>query len=456
MSDRTTKNIAIIGTGLSAMSSIEALKNNKDYKITVFESGGKYKNKIQNKKNDFKSSFKYNSSLFKSSKEKFLKNYNIKEKNFFLTNVNCYGGLSNFWGGGIEIPNKSFLIKNKLPVGLLKNIPYIKKIFRIEATSSNKIKKLRKSSSYKNIDNLEEKNFKINNIDISLGGNKTLNTKLFFDNLVKNKKINLYLNHHVEKIIKKNDKYYLSIKNINKKISKRFDIIILCAGTVGSTLMILKYLNLQNLKVRFANNPMMQLCFYKPNLYLNKNDNVKFSHPLKNFHQKIGVFENKGSLIPLKFFENYHLGYSNNNFLINFIKKGIIAGNVFFDSRLTKNFISIKKDKPIISFDNNIKKIGILNKTKIKIKNVFNKINFFSVPIMNFKTYVAGSDSHYTSSLMNLNINKRKIIKKNCELKNNKNFFILDGSVVPEGTFYPSFLIALNAYYYAKKIVGKN
>ena len=137
------------------------------------------------------------------------------------------------------------------------------------------------------------------------------------------------------------------------------------------------------------------------------------------------------------------------------MKKGVIAGNVFFDSKLTKNFISLKENNPIISFTNNLKKNDIFKKTKIKIKNAFNKIKFLPVPIMNFKIYATGSDSHYTSSLFNLYVDKKKILTKNCELKGNKNFFILDGSVIPRGTFYPSFLIALNAYYYAKKIVGK-
>ena len=458
MFNKKIRNIAIIGTGISAMSSIEALKDNKNLKITVFESGGDNKQKIKTKKNNFKSSFKYNSSLFKLSKQKFLKNYNIKEKNYFLSNVNCYGGLSNFWGGGIEIPDKKFLIKNKLPLNLLKNISVVKKLFNLENALSKKIVELRKSLFYKNIDNLKEKNFKIDNINISLDGKKTLNTKYFFDYLLKNKRIKLELNHHIERITKKNNKYSLYIKKHNEKklLKRNYDLIILCSGTVATTIIVLRYLNFQNLKVRFYNNPIMQLCFFKPKLYLKKNININFSHPLKNFHQKIGSFENKGSLIPLNFFENDHLGYSNNNLLINFMKKGIIAGNIFFDSKLTKNFISLKEDNPIISFTNDISKNDIFNKTKIKIKNVFNKINFFSVPIMNFKTYVTGSDSHYTSSLFNLYVDKKKIITKNCELKGNKNFFILDGSVIPKGTFYPSFLIALNAYYYAKKIAGKN
>ena len=458
MFNNKIKDIAIIGTGISAMSSIEALKDNKNFNITVFESGGNNKKKITTQKNNFNSSFKYNSSLFKLSKEKFLRNYNIEEKNYFLSNVNCYGGLSNFWGGGVEIPDKQFLVKNNLSLNLLKYIPVIKKLFNLESTSIKKIKDLRKSLSYKNIDNLEEKNFKINNIDISLDGKNALNTKRIFNNLSKDKRIKLKLNHHIEKITKNDNKYSLYIKKNNKKIllKEKFDLIVLCTGTIATTIIILKYLNIENLKVRFYNNPIMQLCFFRPKLYFIKIKNIRFSHPLKNFHQKIQSYENKGSLIPLNFFENYYLGYSNNNPFINFMKKGIIAGNIFFDSHLTKNFISLKKNKPIISFTNNIKKNNIFLNTKTKIKKIFNKINFLPVPFMNFKTYITGSDSHYTSSLFNLCVNKKKILTKNCELKGSKNFFILDGSVIPKGTFYPSFLIALNAYYYARKIGSKN
>ena len=54
----------------------------------------------------------------------------------------------------------------------------------------------------------------------------------------------------------------------------------------------------------------MQICYYNPRLYFQKADEFTFSHPLKNFHQKIKLYENKGSLIPLKFFSNYYLGYS--------------------------------------------------------------------------------------------------------------------------------------------------
>ena len=61
------------------------------------------------------------------SKKKFLNNYKIKETNFFLPNVNCLGGLSNFWGGGIEIPNKNreiYIAKYNLPTRIMKSTEF--------------------------------------------------------------------------------------------------------------------------------------------------------------------------------------------------------------------------------------------------------------------------------------------------------------------------------------------
>ncbi len=446
------KNIAIVGTGLAAMSVIEALKKDKRVDITIFESGNLNKTKKNKERFNFKKSFKYSSEEFKSAKKKFLNNYKIKEKNFFLPNVNCIGGLSNFWGGGIEIPNKKFLSERKLPLKLLKEVSKVKKLFNFD---NKVIKNLRKHYYYKIIDKLKNKSFKIDNLNISLKGNKSFSTKNYFLNISKKKNINLLFNHHIETISKKKNLYTLQVKsNKNiKYIDKKFDIIILCSGTVASTLIVAKFLDLQNLKIRFYNNPMMQICFYNPNLYFKKINDVTFSHPLKNFHQKIRSFENKGSLIPLKFFANYHLGYSNKNIFMNFLKKGMIVGNIFFDSRLTKNYIKFSHKKNNIHFSNNINKFNILKKTKKNFLDIFKKLNFFPVPFLNFKTFDTGSDAHYTSSLYELYLNKKKIIKKNCELRSSKNFYILDGSVIPYGTFYPSFLISLNAYYHAKKLL---
>ena len=452
------KKIAIVGSGIGAMFTTMTLLNKKNLKITIFESGETIKKNSIESKYCLNKSFKYNSKEFIFSKEKFLKNYNISEKNFFLSSVNLLGGLSNFWGGGIEIPEKKFLIKNYYPKSIINLYPKIIKILNVNAKKIKKFFNLRNLFFYNLLDKLSDKKFKIQNLDISLSGNKTLNTKSFFSNLAKKKLIQLCLNHHIETVKKKNDKYSLFIKKNDKFFfyKDEFDIIILCAGTIGSTILVAKYLNLQNRKIRFYNNPMLQLCFFGPQYYFKDICGNDFSHPLKLFHYKDFNLEAKGSLIPLKYFSNHHLGYSKDNFLINFIKKGIIAGNIFLNSKLSNNFILIKKKKTLISFCSKIKQKIILKKIKKKIKEVFKKIHFFHLPFVNFKPYTAGSDAHYTSSLNNLKIGKNKVIRKNCELLNNKNFYVLDGSVIPRGTFYPSFLIALNAYYYSNQIAQKN
>jgi hypothetical protein len=54
--------------------------------------------------------------------------------------------------------------------------------------NAKKIKKffnLRNLFFYNLLDKLSDKKFKIQNLDISLSGNKTLNTKSFFSNLAK-------------------------------------------------------------------------------------------------------------------------------------------------------------------------------------------------------------------------------------------------------------------------------
>ena len=61
-------------------------------------------------------------------------------------------------------------------------------------------------------------------------------------------------------------------------MENEFDVIILCAGTVGSTLIVSKYLNLQKIKIRFYNNPMMQICYYNPNLYFRKEEEFIFEN----------------------------------------------------------------------------------------------------------------------------------------------------------------------------------
>ena len=90
---------------------------------------------------------------------------------------------------------------------------------------------------------------------------------------------------------------------------------------------------------------------------------------------------------------------------------------------------------------------------KKKINNFFRKFYFYKVPFINFSKFINGSDAHYTSTIFNIKINNRKILKKNCEINKLKNLHVLDGSVIAEGLLYPTYFTMLNSIYTSKKII---
>jgi len=68
---------------------------------------------------------------------------------------------------------------------------------------------------------------------------------------------------------------------------------------------------------------------------------------------------------------------------------------------------------------------------------------------------MTGSDAHYTSSHYFLNNHKRIFNFKN-ELISKKNFFVLDGSLIPPGLIYPTFFTVVNNFKVMNSIVKKN
>ena len=73
------------------------------------------------------------------------------------------------------------------------------------------------------------------------------------------------------------------------------------------------------------------------------------------------------------------------------------------------------------------------------------------IPLMNFKRFETGSDAHYTSSLYKYD-KGHKIFNSYSELISYKNFFVLDGSVIPPGLYYPTFFQVLNNFVKLEKI----
>ena len=108
-------NIIVIGSGVSA---IIVAKTFLEYSHNVCLIDSEHyldKEKSYFKKKSLFSNInkspKFNNIDLINSIKKFKKKYNIKTKNFFLVSGLISGGLTNFWGAGIEIPDLNYLKK---------------------------------------------------------------------------------------------------------------------------------------------------------------------------------------------------------------------------------------------------------------------------------------------------------------------------------------------------------
>ena len=80
----------------------------------------------------------------------------------------------------------------------------------------------------------------------------------------------------------------------------------------------------------------------------------------------------------------------------------------------------------------------------------------FEFSIQNLKFLQNGSDAHYTSTLINKEINGDKILNDFSELKNFKNIYVIDGSSIKEGLHYPTYFLMLYARFISKKIISND
>ena len=182
----------------------------------------------------------------------FKKKYNIKTKNFFLVSGLISGGLSNFWGAGLETPKSSYLKKYFFGKSILKEQKYIDRELKIDRNKlsffdfffNQKIIKKMLNKSDKNvyfskfllaIKHYEKKRLTIHDydkVDLLSGYNKYIyNSKFYIAKLLKNKNFT-YTPDTFVKNIKKHKKKYKIISNNKKIYNLNFNKLIISGGTV--------------------------------------------------------------------------------------------------------------------------------------------------------------------------------------------------------------------------------
>lgn len=462
--------VAIIGSGISGVTVAKSFLE-KNYEISMFDASD-FKKDSKDKVSFFpnlKNSPKFKNKNFENNRNSFASKYNLTSPNFFSANTLEVGGLTNYWGGGLEFPSNNYLSHyNKIneitseKKNILNEIGIKENKFEFyDAYFDNNI--MRKFLNFENEDFYFEKlllaiNQKNNenrkNINFQYTNNEIFyNAKSEIYNLMKYKNFKLFKNTFVSDIVKSDSKLKLIIND--KIYNQKFDKIILACGTVGSSIIVSKLLKIND-KIRIYHTPMLQIAYYnnplRSNFYIKK----KIGLALLMINLKIYQDIYKGSFLSASGINNNFFGITNSNILFSYLKKFIFIGNIFFPQTYSNTYLNnnIKNLYIESGFNEDIyENIKIIKK---KLNFYFKKLKLNQIPFMNCKLLENGSDAHYTSSLYDFNINKKKILNEKCELNDFKNVHVMDGSVIKEGLYYPTLFLMMYIKHISKLIINND
>tara|TARA_B100000989_G_scaffold212698_1_gene161577 strand:- start:4331 stop:5689 length:1359 start_codon:yes stop_codon:yes gene_type:complete len=449
-------NIAIIGSGPTGISVCRELVKTK-HNLFLLDSDTNTKFTNKNSITYQNLSPKYKNSKFIQSNNQFFKYNKLKKNsNIFITSALIKGGLSNFWGGGIEIPKKAYIQRHGIDYDyFLKVSKQVQKELNLFSPSKNIkiINKIFKNNFF----------FKFDFMKLAIKRNKGLNNsnlKSYLENkfiynsadqiieLSKFKNFNYYNDCFIEKIYKVKNKLQFNTKSSKIPKTLKFDKVIICAGTVGSPLIIARSLLLKKIKFKIFHTPMIRLTYLNFLLPFRKFFNI-LKNNIFTFSSNQKLFAAKGTLVFGSEIPNNYFNVSNYNFFFRYFKKFILVGVSFIN--YNDSFFELNYTNKNISTKSNNKSY------KISIKYFKRKLNvnllkkfFIPIPFLNFKFFAKGSDSHYTSSLTDTNL-----INKKYELKELKNVFVADSSVIQPGLFYPTYFSIVLSKIIVKKILNE-
>lgn len=469
--------LIVIGSGLSSTFFLKKLNVNQNEKVCIIN--------YKINKNSFR--VKNDSIFIKNLPPRFNKENtfviheyfnknNIKvENNCSLIGILDQGGVSNYWGYSCEFPNlnrTSFLGEgNKLDLSNSFKEIYNEYKFEgevdIEGLKFNEKKiepffsrmlniKNEKIQFFKNCSAINShKCTKLNgNCWLECKTNATLNSNNLETVFSEFNQLNLY----VEKIQKNKNFYEIfckdSQRNDIKIMSKK---IVLACGTIATTKIVSEMLN-YNKSIKIYHNPMLFGCFVAKQNVIDQTN-----HWLSQIASKLSInnvvsktnFRISNNLIEKKISEDFGILFNNyfTKKIFNFLKKKLIFVNLYLDSSLSNLYFKKNEFNNLIFSDRNktkeIKKIlrfhfNFLYKVLLKNKLIY-PVKFYQIPGM-------GHDNHFTGTLPINGPIKELSVNENCELFNFKDFYIVDGSVIPSNdAHFPTGIMIANALRIGKK-----
>ena len=439
---KRTKNFIVIGSGFTSLVSTLSLIK-KGYLPTVLDIGSNY-TKIDG--------------------------YSSISKPFFykkkIEDYSLFGGLSEVWKGVVAGSSNSDLndlfLKNKeklldTTLNLIKDYSFYtnttvndkKSKFDFVKLNVNEVKNIlfrRKSWIGKPIFFCKKSKGKKEIIPFE--------TKSFFNNLIKTKKIK-YIKGQAIKISKKKNETFLVYKSKNNQIKRlKYNYIFCGAGALSTNRIINNSLNsIQNLVFMNTNKKGLFLSLFRKKIIIDLNN----SHPV---FQGI-IFENNKAKIYIQCYLFSQMLY---NFVPKFFKtffKIILSLNIF--KYLSIIFISVDHNSEVeIGSNSNIKTFKNILK-KNMLKKLFHKINILQnyFTIYSLGKYLPSlAGNHYGANFSF----KKSNLKKKIPLSNNigkvhglKNFYIVDSASLNKMLCVPPTLLSMmHSCRITNNIINKN
>ena len=441
MSNIKKLDLVVIGSGLSALNFIDTYLD-KHKKVHVI-SPNNLKNVKQIKKrilpaqmksdqNDVDNFFYYN-------------NFFLKDNCKVLGTLNK-GGFSNYWG--LQMDNIFYQDQKNLNKKVYNEIS---KNFKYFLTKYGLIGQFKENNKivYDNefkIPNLLENLLKTNNKKIScdkpilgflnknlkhgdLNNLKEDKSKLISKNFIKkinNKGKIIFHDYIVEKIKKDSRKINIFCNNSQKKTTIiQAKKVIFASGTLTTTKIIADYLKIKS-EIKVKHHQRLFSVFvgkksinfnlkFTPSILQIKNNLKKFCADLRPGNKMIteSIIDAYSFFRPFKFF-------------LNLLKNRMIFSNVLLDSSFSNIFMKKQKKYFVLYSKKNNAKEYLIKKNKQIFDFLFEKKIIFPF----YKTLYPGpgADYHYFGTIP-FNKKGKLSVNDNCQLRNNKNIYIVDGSV---------------------------
>lgn len=452
--------LVVIGSGLSALNFIDTYLD-KYKKIHVISPANiKEKNILKNtikrilpaqmksEEGDVEKYFKYN-------------NFNVNKKCKAIGVLNR-GGLSNYWGLQMDsvFYNDQKRLKKKIFAEINKNFVFFLKKYHLvgQFKINNKIvynndfniPVFLKELIYLNSNNFEcekpilafiAKNLKKKNINDIKEINSKFTAKNFIKKIKKKGSI-VFHNFYVKKIKKTNNQIEILCSNNQKEEIFLANKVIFASGTITTTKIIIDFLKIKKeikikhhqrlLSVYLGRNSINSNLKFTPSLLQIKDKSKRYAADLRPGNKMItdSIIDAYPFFKPIKFF-------------LNLIKNRMIFSNILLNSQFSN--IYMKKTgifTQIYSKKSKVEKL-LVNKNYKVFKFLFNSKIIFPF----YKTLYPGpgADYHYFGTIP-FHQKGKLSVNENCQLKNYKNIYIVDGSIFNfKRNKYPLGLIIANA-----------